>query len=125
MKIYKNLLFAYSFEIMVGLTTTLLIIFWDHYAIGFLAFFGIRPLILKTREISIQDNYWFVSYQLIKCSVFVISFLIIILYIIYKLFLEKDFLFLYRDRIITLFPLLLLVHGILGLVSQKKSQQNI
>lgn len=125
MKIYENLLFAYSFEKMVGFTTTLLIIFWGSYAIGFLAFFGIRPLILKTKEISVQDNYWFVSYQLIKYSLFIVSFFIIILFLIYKLFLEKEFLFLHRDRIITLFPLLLLVHGILGLVSQKKSQQNI
>ena len=121
MKIYKNLLFAYSFEIIIGLTTTLLIIFWGPYAIGFLAFFGIRPLILETREISAQDNYWFLSYQLIKYSVFIISFIIIILYLIDNFFSKNDFLFQYRDRIITLFPILLLVHGILGLISLKRN----
>ena len=106
---------------MIGLTTTLLIISLGSYALGFLAFFGIRPLILETKEISAQDDYWFLSYQLIKYSVFIISLIIIILYLIYEIFLEKNFLFLYRDRIITFFPLLLLVHGILGLISLKRT----
>lgn len=121
MKIYKNLLFAYSFEIIIGLTTSLLIIFWGTYALGFLAFLALRPLILETREITARDDYWFVSYQLMKYSIFIISFMIIGLYFVDKFILEKDLLFIYRNRIIILFPLLLFVHGILGLFSLKNS----
>jgi hypothetical protein len=119
MKVYKNLLFAYSFEIMVGLTTTLLIIFIGSNAIGFIAFFAVRPLILDTKEISSGDDYWFVQYRLLKYSVLIISFIIIIYFLIYRFFLSNDFLFLHRDKIITLFPFLLSIHGILGLISLK------
>lgn len=106
---------------MFGLTTTLLIIFLGSYAIGFLAFFAIRPLILKTKEISSQDDYWYISYQLLKNSLFSISFIIIGLYLIYYFFLDKEFLFVHRDKIIMFFPLLLFIHGILGLISLRKT----
>ena len=121
MRIYKNLLFAYSFEIIFGLTTTLLVIFLVSYAIAFLAFFAVRPIILKTKEISAQDDYWFISYQLIRYSLFIISFIIIVLYVIYYFFLDKEFLFAYRDKIIVFFPLLLFIHGILGLFSLRRT----
>ncbi len=119
MRVYKNLLFAYSFEIIVGLTTVILIIFFGSQALAFLAFFALRPLILDTIEISGEDNYWFISYQLMKYSIFIISFIIILFYIIYRYFLDNSFLWQHRDRIIILFPFLLLVHGILGLISLK------
>jgi hypothetical protein len=121
MKIYKNLLFAYSFEAIIGLTTSLLIILFGAYALGFLAFLALRPLILETREITARDDYWFVSYQLMKYSIFIISFIIIGLYLVEKFVLGEDLLFLYRNRIIILFPFLLFVHGILGLFSLKDS----
>lgn len=120
MRVYENLLFAYSFEIIFGLTTTLLIIFLGSYAIAFLAFFAVRPLILKTKEISAQDDYWYKSYQLIKYSLFIISFIIIVLYIIYQFFFNKESLFVHRDKIIMFFPLLLFIHGILGVISMRK-----
>ncbi len=119
MKVYKNLLFAYSFEIMVGLTTTLLIIFIGSNAIGFIAFFAVRPLMLDTKEISSGDDYWYVQYRLIKYSVFIVSFIIIITYLIYRLFLSNEIIFLQRDKIILMFPFLLFVHGFLGLISLK------
>jgi hypothetical protein len=119
MRVYKNLSFAYSFEIIVGLTTVLLIIFFGFPALSFLAFFALRPLLIETKEVSAEDHFWFISYQLMKYSIFVISFIIILFYIIYKFFLDYNFLWQHRDKIIMLFPFLLLVHGILGLFSLK------
>jgi len=119
MKVYKNLLFAYSFESMVGFTTTILIIFFGSYALGFLAFFAVRPLVMETKEISAKDDYWFISYQLIKYSVFILSFSIIILYFLLIIIQDNEFLFRHRDRIIILFPFLVFVHGVLGLFSLK------
>ncbi len=119
MRVYNNLLFAYSFEVIVGLATVLLIIFFGPKALAFLAFFALRPLVIKTREVPAEDHFWFISYQLMKYSVFIVSFAVILFYIIYRAFLDSNFLWQHRDRLIVLFPFLLLVHGILGLISLK------
>ena len=81
---YKNLLFAYSFEIMFGLITSLLIIIIGPKAIAFLAFFAIGPFILESEKISLQDEYWYQSFRLGKFALIILSIIIICFYLVVK-----------------------------------------
>lgn len=118
---YKNLLFAYSLEIMVGLITSLLIIIVGPNAIAFLALFAIRPFILERVKISNQDEFWFYSFQLGKYALFILSIIIIGIYLVNEFFLSEDVLYNFRDRINVLVPFYLLVHGIIGLITQRNN----
>lgn len=118
---YKNLLFAYSFEIIFGLITSLLIIIIGPKAIAFLALFAIRPFVLEREKISNQDEFWFYSFQLGKYALFILSIIIIGFYLVDEFILSEDVLYNIRDRINVLVPFYLLVHGIIGLITQKNS----
>ena len=115
---YKNLYFAYSIEIMFGLITSLLIIISGPMAISFLAFFAIRPFILKSEKLSPQDDYWYKSFRLGKLALIILSIIIIFFYLTSDFLLSNNVLNNYKERIIILIPLYLLVHGILGLIGQ-------
>jgi len=114
---YKNLFFAYSLEFLVGLITILLIIFVGPKSIAFLALFAIRPFLLEREKILPQDEFWFYSFQLGKVTLFVLSFIIIISYLIDEFLISENFLFSYRDRITIFVPLYLFLHGVIGLFS--------
>ncbi|MCL5029777.1 MAG: hypothetical protein M1480_12265 [Bacteroidetes bacterium] len=116
---YKNLLFAYSLEIIFGLITSLLIIIIGPNAIAFLALFAIRPFILEREKISNQDKFWYYSFQLGKYVLFTLSIIIIGFYLINEFFLSTNALNNFRDRMIVLVPFYLLVHGIIGLIAKR------
>lgn len=114
---YKNLFFAYSLEFLIGLITSLLIIFVGSKSIAFLALFAVRPFLLEREKILPQDEFCFFSFQLGKTALFVLSFIIIISFLIDEFLLDENFLFSYRNRIIIFIPLYLFLHGIIGLFS--------
>ncbi len=121
MKRYKNLSFAYSFEIITGFTITLLIIIWGPYTIALLSIFALRPFLLEVQNISPGDNYWYISYQLFKYTSIIIALCIIGIYFIDLFLLTENFLIENKERIIIVIPLFLLIHGILGLFSVKRT----
>ena len=114
---YKNLFFAFSLEFLIGLITSLLIIFVGPKSIAFLALLAIRPFLLEREKILPQDEFWFYSFQLGKAALFILSFIIIISYSIDEFLLNEDFLFYYKDRIIIFIPLYLFLLGFIGLFS--------
>ncbi len=118
---YKNLPFAYSWEIIVGLITSLFIIIIGPNAIAFIALFAIRPLILEREKISNQNEFWYYSFQLGKYTLLILSIIIIGFYIVNEFILSEDLLYNIRDRISVLIPFYLLVHGILGLIIQRNN----
>ena len=118
---YRNLLFAFSLEVIFGLITSLLIIIFGPNAIAFLVFFAIRPFMLEKEKISNQDEFWFYSFMLGKYALFILSLIIIGFYLVKQFLLPNEVLFNYRDRIIILVPFYLFVHGLLGLISKKKA----
>ena len=113
---YKNLLFAYSLEIVFGLITTFLIIIIGPKGIAFLALFAIRPFILEKEKISNLNEFWYYSFQLGKYALFILSVIIIGFYLINEFFLSENVLYNFRNRIIVLVPLYALIHGIIGLI---------
>lgn len=117
---YKNLVFAYSLEIMIGLVTSFLIIIIGPNAIAFIALFAMRPLILEREKISNQDKFWFYSFQLGKYTLFTLSIIIICFYLFNEFISSENILHNFRDRINLLIPLYLLVHGVIGLLFRKK-----
>lgn len=114
---YKNLFFSFSLEFLIGLIITLLIIFTGPKSIILLALVAIRPFILERENISPQDEFWFYSFQLGKITLFILSFVIIVFYLIDEFLLNENLLYNYRDRIIILLPFYLFLHGLVGLFS--------
>ncbi|MEJ2105288.1 MAG: hypothetical protein P8X47_12040 [Ignavibacteriaceae bacterium] len=122
---YKNLQFAFSIEVMFGLITSILIITMGPSAIAFLALFAIRPFVLEKEKLSYKDDYWFSAFQIGKYSLMIISIIIICAYAVDALLLSGNLLNIFKERIILLVPLYMLIHGILGLFSQRNSNHNL
>ena len=117
---YKNLFFSYSLEFLFGLTTTFLIIFLGPKSIAFLALFAIRPFILERENVTPQDDFWYYSFQLGKITLFILSIIVIVFYLIDELFFIENIFFDHKDRIVALIPFYLFLHGFVGLLSLKK-----
>ena len=96
---YKNLLYAYTLEIMIGVTTIIFIMYLNSNAIVFLSALAIRPLILKRTNTHPGDSYWFETFRIGKLAIVYTSLVIIILYLIDEIFLANEIMKNNRDKI--------------------------
>ncbi|QQS35634.1 MAG: hypothetical protein IPM56_15525 [Ignavibacteriales bacterium] len=122
---YKNMFTAYSIEIAAGVIIILLIYFIDPNLIFLLSLFALRPLLLEKIEISLEDKFWCVSYEIGKYSLIATSFVIIILFLINEFLIDTSSI--NSESLIILssiVPLYLLIHGITGLIFYKSGKLN-
>ena len=118
---YKNLTTAYSLEILFGLITSLLIILAGPKAIAALAFFGLRPFLLERESLSSKDEYWFQVYQLGKYALFILSAMIIVMYLLNEFILSNGIITRCKEGVIILLPAYVFLHGIIGVINRIKS----
>lgn len=117
---YKNLFFAYSFELLLGLILSAALYFTGPKASVLLALLALRPFILEKEHAAPGDSYWFSCHLIAKYSVVTVCAVIILLYLIawaFSISLSRE-----NAAMITvmLMPLFLLVHGVFGLLHESK-----
>jgi hypothetical protein len=115
---YKNLNFAFFFEIIIGFGTILSISLMGNKGIAFLALMALRPIFLKRENIKDEKLYWQFSYKIILNSTIVLSLMIIsILIIVQFIPVWKVKLPSFEILLVELIPFFLLTHGVMGYIN--------
>jgi hypothetical protein len=114
MRVYKSYPQAFLYEIFIASITLLGVAIFGGYGLIFITLYGLRPIVLKIENKSVDETFWFKHYNIFKLSVVLTAATIIIVYFTADLYfnikLDSDFLL----KIIL--PYFLLIHGCVGTI---------
>ena len=118
---YKNLRMAFLIELIIGLASAIVTIIFGSQGIVVLAFFAVRPFVLKRENIDQNDDYWYRSFRLGRNALVITAVIIIMLYLFAEFIFQDNFLAENKTIILLLLlPVYLIIHSIYGLIRFKE-----
>ncbi|MFQ6615885.1 MAG: hypothetical protein ACE5HZ_03845 [Fidelibacterota bacterium] len=114
-RIYKNLGLAFLYQAMVSLISLSLILYVSPAGILALAGVGLRPLIMKKRDVEPEHWPWHIFYWVGKMALIITGISLVVMFLFFQLWdVEAIFPGLRKSGPLFALPFFLFIHGLLG-----------